>query len=102
LRLVHKNRLRNAALTVWVDGEKVHSVRLAAQKNPLRRVGGDALEWALDVPAGDRLIEVRITSAQGQVNAVGTVRGRFTAGGSRVLRVLLIPFNERLRLSWEE
>jgi hypothetical protein len=102
LRLVHNNRLRNAVLTVWVDGQRAHSARMEAQGSLLGRVGGDAVEWTLKLSEGEHLIEVRITSAQGQVDASGIVRGQFTAGASRVLRVLLIPFNERLRLSWEQ
>jgi serine/threonine-protein kinase len=102
LRLVHNNRLRNAVLTVWVDGQRAHSARMEAQGSLLGRVGGDAVEWTLKLSEGEHLIEVRITSAQGQVDASGIVRGQFTAGASRVLRILLIPFNERLRLSWEQ
>ncbi len=101
LRLVYNNRLANALLTVWVDGERALSYRVRTEEL-FDRVTGDELTTALEVEPGVRTVEIRVTGVEGRNDASGVLRSRFRSGQTRRLRIVLRPFGSRLRLVWED
>jgi len=103
LRLVHKNRLEDALLTVWIDGDRVLSLRLEGGKGVLGRVAGDEVTTPIPVDPGMHTVEVRITAAKGgRTDARGVLRSHFKPGQTRLLRVVRRPYSDKLKLSWEE
>jgi hypothetical protein len=104
LHLVYNNRLASGSISVWVDGERVWSAEVSGPRNVIRRVTGRELRRTVQVPAGERTVEVRISgrAAMIDVDAASSIRGQFEADEARWLRVALNPLTDSLRLSWME
>jgi serine/threonine-protein kinase len=101
LQVVHVNRLRNASITLWVDGERAWSSPLNVPRKFLDRFGGDTVRASIPVAAGERRIEVRVTHREARIDSRGVVRARLEPGRTRRLRVVLVPYLPNLRLEWE-
>jgi eukaryotic-like serine/threonine-protein kinase len=99
LHFIH--RIKAGELEVWIDGEPAWSTPLESPRNPLRRIGGEELIGFIDVPAGRREIEVRVTNAAESIDARAAVSAELATGGTHVLRAALQPLRSRLRLEWE-
>jgi len=102
LHLVYENRLASGTMTVWLDGEQLWTDQIVGSRNLFKRAAGQELSHTLDIPPGDRTVEVRITGrvAKIRVDAADVVRLRFEEDGDRWLRVSLNPLTDNLKLSW--
>ena len=97
----HRNRLKRAWMSVWIDGEQRWSEPISARGNFVGRARGDLVEVELAVPPGRHTIEVRITGARKNVNASKVITGTFDAGVVRRLRAKLSPISGNLELAWK-
>jgi serine/threonine-protein kinase len=101
LELRHANRLRNASITVRVDGTTAWSSPLHVRRGFLDRFSGDEVRASIPVAPGVRRIEIRIVHRGAGIDSRGELRSRFEAGRTRRLRVVLLPYATSLRLEWE-
>ena len=101
LELRHANRLRNASITVRVDGATAWTSPLNVPRRFLDRFSGDEVRASIPVAAGVRRIEIRIVHRGAGIDSRGELRSRFEAGRTRRLRVVLLPYVPNLRLEWE-
>lgn len=100
LHFAYRNRLGSATMTVLVDGEVVWTRELEASRNPLSRAFGDEVLETVEVPSGDRTVEVRVLGRSMDVEASASLRGHFEPDGRRWLRITLNPFAEKVSLAW--
>lgn len=102
LHLVYNDRLSFSTLTVSIDGQRTWSDRIGGTRGVVQRVVGRERRWALEVPAGEHSLRVRIVgSGPGvEVDATQLVRGRFEPGKRHYLRIALNPLSNHLRLTW--
>ncbi len=101
LDISYKNRLRNATLTIWIDGEKTWSEKVTTPKGLLKRAAGRSVRANLMLPEGGHVIEVRVDGDSGKVHAAKRIEAVFQDGQTRRLGVVLIPPNV-LKLSWKD
>jgi tRNA A-37 threonylcarbamoyl transferase component Bud32 len=102
LELRFRSHLASGSLAVWVDGERVWLHQVEEVRNPMRRVAGQELRHILEVSAGDRTVEVRVTgrAAGRRIDAARSIVGSFPPDASRSLRVVLNPLTRNLDLEW--
>jgi hypothetical protein len=101
LHLLYYNRLRRGAITVWVDGERVWTSPLGAPRRLLDRVEWEPVRASLPVASGKHLVEVHVSQIATGIESRGSIRGDFAPGGTRLLRVTLVPLVPALGLEWE-
>ena len=101
LAVLYFNRLRTGTVTVWVDGERRWTAPLSAPRNLLDRVEGEPVRATLRVTPGTHVVEVHVSQRSGHIDARGSIRGDFTPGRTRLLRVTLVPYVPALGLEWE-
>jgi hypothetical protein len=104
LELVFESHLSSGTIAVWLDGERVWLDDLAGSRNPFRRMAGQEVRHTLDVPPGERTVEVRVSgrAAGRRVDAARVIAGRFVDDEARRLRVGLSPLTRELDLAWME
>jgi len=100
LQILHTNRLKKGWLTLWIDGERVASRPLAAPKGLAKRVSGEDVRLTLPVRPGQRRLEIRISGAEGKVDATRHTEAYFASGQTKRLRVGWLPTG-KLRLNWK-
>ncbi len=100
LEILHTNRLKKGWLTVWIDGERVASRPLAAPKGFAKRVSGEDVRLSIPVRPGERRLEIRISGAEGKVDARRQTDTFFSSGQTRRLKVGWLPTG-KLRLNWK-
>ena len=100
LQILHTNRLKKGWLTVWIDGDRVASRPLAAPKGLAKRVSGEDVRLTLPVQPGERILEIRISGAEGKVDATRHTEVYFASGQTKRLRVGWLPTG-KLRLNWK-
>ncbi len=102
LELRHENHLRQAWMSVWIDGERVWSEEMIGPKSVFKRALGQKVRATISTSAGRHLIEVRISEKSMKVDAGESIRASFSAGETRQLEVSLKRRSNQLRLSWVE
>ena len=102
VEVVYKNRLRDAEMTILVDGQKVWQRYLTLSSNFVRKVVGKQVKARIAVPEGFHQIKIRVTSPSSGINAAKTLRARFRGGQARQLQVILDLNSNDLRLIWKE
>lgn len=102
IELVHRNRLGSGDISVWVGGTRLWSTRMAAAKNPLARAAGNTVRQTISVPAGQHRITVHIHGQSMEVDTRAVIDTDLRPGETRVLRVNLNPYSEKMTLAWEE
>ena len=100
LEILHTNRLKKGWLTVWIDGERVASRPLSAPKGIAKRVSGEDVRLSIPVRPGERRLEIRISGAEGKVDATRQTDTFFSSGQTRRLKVGWLPTG-KLRLNWK-
>ena len=100
LEILHTNRLKKGWLTVWVDGERVASRPLSAPKGLAKRVSGEDVRLSIPVRPGQRRLEIRLSGAEGKVDATRQTDIQVSSGQTRRLRVGWLP-NGKLRFNWK-
>ena len=100
LEILHTNRLKNGMLTVWIDGERVASRPLQAPRGFAKRVSGEDVRLSIPLRSGQRRLEIRITGAEGKVDAFRQTDAYFSPGQTKRLRVGWLPTG-KLRLNWK-
>ncbi|MBZ0089616.1 MAG: hypothetical protein K8H90_04480 [Thermoanaerobaculia bacterium] len=102
LVVLHENRLKNAWMTIWINGDVAWSRPLSVPGGFFARTRGRPVQTAISVPPGLQTIEVRITGAKRKVDATETTSAEFVAGQTRLLRARLIPVVNNLELDWQD
>ena len=100
LQILHTNRLKKGWLTVWIDGDRVASRPLAAPRGLAKRVSGEDVRLTIPVLPGERRLEIRISGAEGKVDASRHTEVYFASGQTKRLRVGWLPTG-KLRLNWK-
>ncbi len=100
LQILHTNRLKKGWLTVWIDDKKVASRPLSAPKGLAKRVSGEDVRLSVPVRPGQRRLEIRISGAEGKVDATKQIDAYFSSGQTRRLRVGWLPTGN-LRFNWK-
>jgi hypothetical protein len=101
LELVYRNRLKNAELSVFVDGRRAYRGSVASEAGFFSRAVGKNVWAAIDLTPGEHVVDVRITGAEGKLDLVRQTSARFEDGRTHRLRVSVSPF-KKLRLAWKE
>jgi hypothetical protein len=97
---LHTNRLKKGWLTVWVDGERVASRPLSAPKGFAKRVSGEDVRLSIPIRPGQRRLEIRISGAEGKVDATKHTEVHLSPGQTKRLRVGWLPTGN-LRFNWK-
>jgi len=100
LEILHTNRLKKGWLTVWIDGDRVASRPLSAPKGLAKRVSGEDVRLSVPVRPGQRRLEIRISGAEGKVNATKQTGVHLLSGQTKRLRVGWLPTGN-LRFTWK-
>ena len=100
LEILHTNRLKKGWLTVWVDGERVASRPLSAPKGFAKRVSGEDVRLSIPIRPGQRRLEIRISGAEGKVDATKHTEVHLSPGQTKRLRVGWLPTGN-LRFNWK-
>ncbi len=100
LQILHTNRLKRGVLTVWIDGERVASRPLSAPKGFAKRVSGEDVRLSIPVRPGRHRLEIRITGAEGKVDASRQTDIFLSSGQTKRLKVGWLPTGN-LRLNWK-
>ncbi len=100
LEIVHRNRLRRALLSVWIDGERVLAERL--EGTLLARLVGRRLRHRIEVPQGEHAVEVRISGLSRPLEARRSIEGFFAEGEAKHLRVRVRRDRGELDLRWRD
>jgi serine/threonine-protein kinase len=101
LEIVFRNRLKDATLTLYVDGEETWTRALNGAHNFFRRSIGKDVWTTVPIPAGEHVIDVRVTGAEAKLDLVRRTEVSVAAGETRRLRVVLIP-PKTLKLAWKD
>jgi serine/threonine-protein kinase len=101
LELVYRNRLKNASLAVFIDGKRAFSSSIATPPGFLNRTVGKNFWTSLPLTAGEHVVDVRVTGAEGKVDLVRRTTATFEDGQTHRLRVTMTPL-KNLKLNWKE
>jgi hypothetical protein len=101
LELVYRNRIKNAALAVFVDGKRAYAGNVATSPGFFSRTVGKNMWTSLKLTPGEHVVDVRVTGAEGKVDLVRQVTATFEEGQTHRLRVTVTPL-KNLKLSWKE
>ncbi len=101
LEIVFRNRLKDATLTLYVDGEESWTRSLTGARNFIKRSIGKDVWTTVPVPAGEHVIDVRVTGIEAKLDLVRRTEVALAAGDTRRLRVVLIP-PKTLKLAWKD
>ncbi len=89
LEILYENRLKTAYISVWIDGRRVVFNRVEASTFLKRRVGQE-FRRTIEVPAGQRRIEVHVSGVEKRrIEARGSLRKGFESRAFYRLRVEL-------------
>ena len=98
LEIIYQNRLKEAYLTVWVDGRRELSAKLEA-KGLFKRKREHS--WQIPVPVGRRSIEVHVSGVSKELEASRKVWHEFSVRDPQRLVVALPQGSDRLNLEWQ-
>jgi serine/threonine protein kinase len=101
LELVYRNRLKNASLSVSIDGKQVYAGNVATPQGFFNRTVGKNVWTSVDLTPGEHVVDVRVTGAEGKVDLVRQATATFEDGQTHRLRVVVTPL-KKLKLSWKE
>jgi hypothetical protein len=101
LEVVYRNRLKGATISVSIDGEKIWARDVANAGSFLKRAMGRDVWTTLAVPAGEHVVDVRVTGSEGKLDVVRQADATFEDGKTHRLRVVLVP-PKTLKLAWKE
>lgn len=101
LEIVFRNRLKGGTLSVWIDDERVWSHSFTGSKNFFKRSIGKDVWTTVRIPAGMRLIDVRLTGSQGKLDLVRQKEIQIEGGETRRVRVVFVP-PKTLKLTWKD
>lgn len=100
MEIVHKNRLKEATLTVRVDGESAF-VRQMGVGGVFQRVKGETISGRVPLAAGAHSVTAEIRGAEGKIDVSETLEGRFSEGATKTLRISLGARGKKVDLSWD-
>jgi tRNA A-37 threonylcarbamoyl transferase component Bud32 len=100
LQILHTNRLKKGWLTVFIDGERVASRPLSTPGGLAKRVSGEDVRLSIPMRAGSHLLEIRISGAEGKVDASRQTEIYLSSGETKRLKVGWLPTG-KLRLNWK-
>ena len=101
LEVVFRNRLKDASLILYVDGEETWTRDLNGAQNFLKRTIGKDVWTTVPIPAGEHVIDVRVTGVEAKLDLVRRTEVTIAPGDTRRLRVVLIP-PKTLKLTWKD
>ncbi len=101
LEIVYRNRLKNAALSVYVDGRRQYTGKVATPQGFFNRTVGKNAWTSLELTPGRHVIDVRIRGAEGKLDLVRRATARFQDGRTHRLRVVVTPL-KKLKLHWKD
>jgi hypothetical protein len=101
LELVYRNRLKNASLSVSVDGRRLYSGTVATPRGFINRTVGKNVWTSLDLVPGRHVVDVRVTGSEGKLDLVRRATATFQDGRTHRLRVVVTPF-KKLKLNWKD
>jgi serine/threonine-protein kinase len=101
LEIVFRNRLKGGTLSVWIDDEQVWSQGFTGAKNFFKRSMGKDVWTTVRIPAGTRLIDVRLTGIEGKLDLVRQAEIQIEGGETRRVRVVYKP-PKSLKLAWKD
>jgi serine/threonine-protein kinase len=101
LEIVFRNRLKGGTLSVWIDEDRAWTHSFAGSKNFLKRSLGKDVWTTVPIPAGTRLIDVRLTGVEGKLDLVRQAEISIEGGQTRRVRVIYQP-PKTLKLSWKD
>lgn len=102
LEVVIRMRIKEARLTVRIDGSRVLERPLMGPPTMWGRLGGRDLTVRLPVPAGRRRIVLDLHGVSMNVDAAATLTASFQPNQRRRLRLRLNPYTDRLTAEWDE
>jgi hypothetical protein len=102
LEVVMRLRLREAHVTVWIDGEPAWTEPLEGPRNVFSRVFGRDIHAQIPLVAGEHTIEARVTGQSMKVDARTMLIANFSPGATRRLRLSLNPYTDDLDAKWTE
>lgn len=100
LEVALRLRLREAHLSVWIDGELAWSEPTAGPRNIFSRMAGRDVIARMTVEPGEHSIEARLTGQSMDVDARTILIANFAPGSARRLRLTLNPYTDRLDWKW--
>ncbi len=101
LELVYRNRIKNAALSVVVDGERVYAGNVTRAPGLFNLTFGKNVWASVDLPPGEHVVDVRVTGEKGKLDLVRQVKTTFEDGRTHRLRISVTRL-KNLKLTWKE
>jgi serine/threonine-protein kinase len=101
LEVVMRLRLREAHVTIWIDGERAWTEPLEGPRNVFSRMFGRDILAQIPLVAGEHTIEARVTGQSMKVDARTMLIANFSPGATRRLRLSLNPYTDDLDANWD-
>lgn len=101
LEIVFRNRLKSGTLSVWIDDTQTWSHSFSGSKNFFKRSIGKDVWTTVRIPAGTRLIDVRLTGTERKLDLVRQAEIKIEGGETRRVRVVYMP-PKSLKLTWKD
>lgn len=104
LQVEAQHSFRSAELSIWVDGDLVDQAELAgvAERRFLRTTVRGSFSGSLRVPAGTRVVRVRVRSEAEGYDQTQEITAEFLENQPRTLELRFNGRNRNLNLSWNE
>lgn len=102
LQLLYEERLRNAHLTIEIDGEEVFSQEMEGPGGLLGRAFKDPTQIVLPVAAGERKIDIHLVTRGGLFDVRSSLEASFAKDELRVLRLEPKRRDGELLVNWND
>ncbi len=100
--ILYKHKGGSAFLSIRLDGVRVWSQDLERVAGRRQRWSGYETQAVVPVAPGTHTLEISLRDPDRGLEAVSSIRSRYTNGKKRTLRVIAEPKENRLRLRWKE
>ncbi len=101
LEIVYRNRLKAGTISVRLNDRKIWTKTFTGAKSFFKRSVGKDIWATLAIPAGDHVLDVRVTGAEAKKDLVRRTEISIAPGETRRLRVVMV-LPKTLKLQWKK